>query len=225
MVSPRNPLSKPICEMIACPSCRCEMRVCVERGIELDVCDSCNGVWLDAGELTKLSELSKDEESRRSSWTIPTDQECPLTTLHCSRCSDTLLVKVIIGQHAFQGCRICNGLFIDSGTLDCITSTDNDEDQSTTMTSIAAGRIIEALSALLIWKLFSRTRASLGSPIRSRKTPPVASVGFHVIVLSYFTRAKVRIAVFSSSIFSGVCFDNGSIAVTENVPVLSMPIR
>ncbi len=35
--------------MIDCPLCRCEMRVCVERGIELDICNSCNGVWLDAG--------------------------------------------------------------------------------------------------------------------------------------------------------------------------------
>jgi len=125
------------------------MRVCVERGIELDVCDSCNGVWLDAGELTKLSELSKDEESRRSSWTIPTDQQCPLTTLHCSRCSDTLLVEVIIKHHAFQGCRVCNGLFIDSGTLDSITSIDNYEDQETTLGDIACGGIIEALLALL----------------------------------------------------------------------------
>jgi Zn-finger nucleic acid-binding protein len=136
--------------MISCPSCRCEMRVCVERGIELDVCDSCNGVWLDAGELTKLSELSKDEESRRCSWTIPTNQESPLTTLHCSRCSDTLLVKVIIKHHAFQGCRICNGLFIDSGTLDSITSTGDDKEESKMTASIAEG-ILDALSALLFW--------------------------------------------------------------------------
>ncbi len=150
-----EPLSKQRWEMVACPSCRCEMRVCVERGIELDICDSCNGVWLDAGELTKLSELSKDEESRRCSWTIPTDQECPLTTLHCSRCSDPLLVKVVVKNHVFLGCPICNSLFIDSGTLDSITSIDYDddedqktmEDRETMLESIA----YDALLVFLLW--------------------------------------------------------------------------
>ena len=133
--------------MIDCPSCRCEMRVCVERGIELDICDSCNGVWLDAGELAKLA---KDEEGRRCSWSIPANQECPLTTFHCSRCSDMFLVEVIIKHHAFQCCRICDGLFVDSGTLDSITSTDDDEDQSTVMTSIAGG-ILDVLLPFLFW--------------------------------------------------------------------------
>lgn len=144
--------------MVACPSCRCEMRVCVERGIELDICDSCNGVWLDGGELTKLAEK---EENRRCSWTIPTDQECPPTTLHCSRCSDPLLVKVIIKNHVFLGCPICNGLFIDSGTLDRITSIDDvedretmlgdDEDGETTLKSIALEGMLQSLEVLLFW--------------------------------------------------------------------------
>lgn len=137
--------------MIACPSCRCEMRVCIERGIELDLCDSCNGVWLDAGELTKLAE---DEEGRHSSWTIPTDQECPPTTLHCSRCLDSLLVKVVIKNHVFLGCPICNSLFIDSGTLDRITSANDREGQSKPMSGIEAGghiarEILEALAPCL----------------------------------------------------------------------------
>lgn len=133
--------------MIDCPSCRSEMRVCVERGIELDICDRCKGVWLDAGELTKLAE---DEESRRCSWTIPTNQESPPTTFHCSRCSDTLLVKIVIKHHAFLGCRICNSLFVDSETLDNITSTGEYNEESKTRAGIAGG-MLDALSALLFW--------------------------------------------------------------------------
>jgi len=140
--------------MIACPSCRCEMRVCVERGIELGICDSCNGVWLDAGKLMKLAE---DEESRRYSWTIPTNQEWPQTTLDCPRCLDTHLVKVTIKHHRFQGCRVCNGLFVDSETLDSITSTDDCENQSTVMTSIAGG-ILDVLSVLLIGICFPKDK-------------------------------------------------------------------
>lgn len=132
--------------MVACPSCRCEMRACVERGIELDICDSCNGVWLDAGELTTLAE---DEENRRNSWTIPSNQDWPQTNLHCVRCSDTFLVRVVIEHHGFQGCRHCNGLFIDSGTLDSITSREDDEEQSTAMDYVAMG-LLDALASLLL---------------------------------------------------------------------------
>jgi len=134
--------------MIACPVCRSEMRVCIERGIELDICDSCNAVWLDSGELTKLSEI---EENRRSAWTIPTNQECPQTTLHCRRCLDTLLVKVAIKSHTLLGCCSCNGLYIDSGTLDSITIADDEEGGELLLKSVALEGILESLSVLLFW--------------------------------------------------------------------------
>jgi len=136
--------------MIDCPSCCCEMRVCVERGIELDICDSCNGVWLDAGELTKLA---KDEEKCLEFWKAPTNLECKRTTLHCSRCPDTLLVEFVIDGHDFQCCCICDGLFIDSGTLDNITSPDSEDGRKSTMDSFGNGvrvGIVEALLALHI---------------------------------------------------------------------------
>ena len=124
------------------------MRVCFERGMEIDICDSCNGVWLDAGELTKLAE---DEKRRRYTWTILANQECPLTTLNCSRCSETILVEVVIEDHAFQVCRGCGGLFIDSGTLDSITLREDDEYRGTMRESIAIEGVIQSLSALLYW--------------------------------------------------------------------------
>lgn len=120
------------------------MYVCVERGVEIDICANCNGVWLDAGELTKLAET---KEGHRCLWTIPTNQESPLTTFHCSRCSDTLLVKVIFKHHAFHGCNVCNGLFIDSETLDSIISIG---DENKEMANIAGG-VLDAISALLFW--------------------------------------------------------------------------
>jgi len=120
------------------------MRVCVERDIELDICDRCNGVWLDAGELMKLAEA---EEPRRWSWKIPTSQETLLTTLHCTRCSDKLLIKLMIKDHVFQGCTHCDSLFIDSKALDNLVSTDED-DQKTTLDCMAGG-IVDALLTIL----------------------------------------------------------------------------
>jgi Zn-finger nucleic acid-binding protein len=121
------------------------MRVCVERDIEIDICDCCNSVWLDGGELTKLT---KSEEGCGCSWSIPANQELAQTELLCARCLDTQLVKVVVNHHFFQGCRICKGLFIDSAVLDAISTTDDGQDESTSMTSIAGG-ILDALLVLL----------------------------------------------------------------------------
>lgn len=37
-----------------CPMCQVKMREVPRRGIMIDVCPECRGVWLDAGELEKL---------------------------------------------------------------------------------------------------------------------------------------------------------------------------
>lgn len=39
---------------ISCLNCGAKMSSCVERGISIDVCGDCGGVWLDSGELDKL---------------------------------------------------------------------------------------------------------------------------------------------------------------------------
>jgi Zn-finger nucleic acid-binding protein len=46
-----------------CPSCE-ELLVMTERkGIEIDYCPKCRGVWLDKGELDKIIERSLQEEA------------------------------------------------------------------------------------------------------------------------------------------------------------------
>ena len=37
-----------------CPLCNVPMREVSRRGVKIDVCPECRGVWLDAGELEKL---------------------------------------------------------------------------------------------------------------------------------------------------------------------------
>lgn len=37
-----------------CPLCDVPMKVVERRGVEIDVCPECRGVWLDRGELDKL---------------------------------------------------------------------------------------------------------------------------------------------------------------------------
>jgi len=55
---------------IACPRCGGRMRVRKEWAVEVDVCISCGGVWLDHGELEELegravSDLDDEEKRRR----------------------------------------------------------------------------------------------------------------------------------------------------------------
>ncbi len=46
-----------------CPSCKETSLVISERkGIEIDYCPDCRGVWLDRGELDKILEKSKEED-------------------------------------------------------------------------------------------------------------------------------------------------------------------
>ncbi len=42
-----------------CPSCNSELRISKKEGVEIDVCPSCRGVWLDRGELEKILERSQ----------------------------------------------------------------------------------------------------------------------------------------------------------------------
>lgn len=41
-----------------CPVCEERMREIQKCGVNIDICPSCKGVWLDKGELEKLIELS-----------------------------------------------------------------------------------------------------------------------------------------------------------------------
>lgn len=51
-----------------CPVCKEPNLVISERkGIEIDYCPDCRGIWLDRGELDKILERSREDDSRSSS--------------------------------------------------------------------------------------------------------------------------------------------------------------
>ena len=50
-----------------CPLCNVPMREVRRRGVKIDVCPECRGVWLDAGEMEKLlvgAETWEEEDFR-----------------------------------------------------------------------------------------------------------------------------------------------------------------
>lgn len=47
-----------------CPNCKEHNLVIAERkGVEIDHCPECRGIWLDRGELDKILEKSKEDEN------------------------------------------------------------------------------------------------------------------------------------------------------------------
>lgn len=45
-----------------CPRCKTELKVEDHKGIEVDQCPQCQGMWLDYGELDQLEDLVLDED-------------------------------------------------------------------------------------------------------------------------------------------------------------------
>lgn len=42
-----------------CPKCSGELKIADRSGVEIDYCNNCRGVWLDAGELDKILERDR----------------------------------------------------------------------------------------------------------------------------------------------------------------------
>lgn len=47
-----------------CPNCGSALNIVTRQGIEIDVCPSCGGVWLDHGELDKIVSRSAEQHHR-----------------------------------------------------------------------------------------------------------------------------------------------------------------
>lgn len=48
----------------ACPSCAAGMKGLVLNGVEVDLCESCHGIWLDKGELEKVDAYLRTDHPR-----------------------------------------------------------------------------------------------------------------------------------------------------------------
>jgi uncharacterized protein len=52
--------------LLLCPNCNVSMQNVQRSGVELDMCPSCRGVWLDRGELEKLLSAGREEAQAQS---------------------------------------------------------------------------------------------------------------------------------------------------------------
>src|SRR5512136_2135701 len=84
-----------------CPVCKKDMFVIEYKQIELDYCNSCKGVWFDAGELELLLETGGTKDARQSLGDVLHLPEVQTTekTRRCPICARTMK-KVKIGSEA-----------------------------------------------------------------------------------------------------------------------------
>ncbi|MBN1795345.1 MAG: zf-TFIIB domain-containing protein [Sedimentisphaerales bacterium] len=104
-----------------CPVCKNAMVVLELRGVEIDHCFGCGGIWLDAGELDLLIDDVEKSAKLLDSFTI--DTKCTEAKRKCPICAKKML-KVVVGKDGHQllidSCKKKHGLWFDAGELEDI---------------------------------------------------------------------------------------------------------
>ena len=102
-----------------CVKCTSVLDKSMVGDIEVDLCPSCGGLWLDRGELEKIGESTQEnlDSLRQSLGGSPKPEPPSETSTHCPACEGTLK-ELKIGMIAIDFCDKCEGLFLDKGELD-----------------------------------------------------------------------------------------------------------
>jgi len=56
--------------LLLCPNCNTSMQIIARSGVELDMCPTCRGVWMDRGELEKVLGAVKAESEDQRCWAL-----------------------------------------------------------------------------------------------------------------------------------------------------------
>ena len=87
--------------------------------IEVDLCPSCGGLWLDHGEIERIGrgQTAEVEKLRQALTGSPKPDPASDTTTSCPACPGTLK-EVVLGPVHVDYCTKCHGVFLDKGELD-----------------------------------------------------------------------------------------------------------
>ncbi|GMW04596.1 MAG: hypothetical protein AMXMBFR85_05790 [Dehalococcoides mccartyi] len=100
-----------------CPACSKDMLVVEYRGIELDYCPACHGVWFDAGELGLLLDAVKLKSTAPKAEEITDSREAKR---HCPICRRKMKKTAILKDPLLitDDCPGGHGMFFDGGEVD-----------------------------------------------------------------------------------------------------------
>lgn len=108
-----------------CPRCRSRLRerqFVPESAIRIDVCQDCDGVWLDGGELHQIEDLAKDPENRklrlmRAVWDLRKKAGIA-DPMMCPKCRKPTLNDLNTGEGVtVDFCSGCKGVWFERGEL------------------------------------------------------------------------------------------------------------
>ncbi len=102
-----------------CVRCTSVLDNATVSGVEVDLCPSCGGLWLDAGELERIgkSDAKSMGELQKSLKGSATPEPPSETQTSCPACSAELK-QTKVGSVTVDFCTTCKGVFLDKGELD-----------------------------------------------------------------------------------------------------------
>lgn len=108
---------------LKCPKCNdVKLKKHEIEGTVVEFCEGCNGIWLDKGELNKVTHpIDGDIEFCSHEYS----GEKSVSELSCPKCIDKKLKKanfIEFSDIAIDYCDGCNGIWLDKGELDAINS-------------------------------------------------------------------------------------------------------
>ena len=105
--------------IINCPKCGVKMRKLGATACVVDRCESCFGIWLDAGERHKLMEAKHEVKLIDIGSTEVGREQNKIIDIACPRCGLPLVHSRHPTQRhiAYEVCPTCRGSFFDAGEL------------------------------------------------------------------------------------------------------------
>ena len=95
----------------SCPKCQGHLWHLNRKGIVIEMCSRCQGLWFDAGELTMLIEVYRAID----------DSEAENSGVPCLRCETDMKVLDFPGTDIeIDRCPACQGVWLDKGELELL---------------------------------------------------------------------------------------------------------
>jgi Zn-finger nucleic acid-binding protein len=104
---------------LACVKCTSVLDKARVGDVEVDLCPSCGGLWLDHGEIERLGRGKSEDLTGLRTALVGAQAPEPAseTTTPCPACPGSLNV-VVLGPIHIEYCGKCHGIFLDRGELD-----------------------------------------------------------------------------------------------------------
>jgi Zn-finger nucleic acid-binding protein len=102
-----------------CPKCQTEMTVKKYKGVEIDRCPKCLGIFLDKGELQKIEDQQMGAIIDICAYSQK-KEEMDAVGATCHRCGQQMMALKGAGDVTFDWCDKCEGIFLDKGELACL---------------------------------------------------------------------------------------------------------